>query len=407
MAAGQRSQAGPLCRAAALRERCRFTGPNRALPGLPISSPARHRRSQSTAIDNVRVPDKESEKREPAVPASKELGAVLGRILDQLSLSAWMPGIAAVAGIAFLVACRLQTPTDGSLDAYEALRRLTHITLGTAVALLGAVIIATLLAQAFEFETIRTLEGYWSGIRLAWLLTTLGVNIQSASKSRKERRCRRLEKEAFSSACPSLVIGDPDVLRQVKAAWKAKRKGRSAPSTVQTEALYLLEHWREAAEPRDLRLLEATERSLEWYPTSDRLLPTKLGNTLRAGEDSLTVADGGDVQGFILRNYSRISPQLLVQLSAFRTRLDMYCTLMLVWTALGLLSIPALWQFHSSGHAANIYFGTVTVALTVLSYRSAIASAKGYVSALRAADRLVTRSLETEVASSAGDLTGG
>jgi hypothetical protein len=249
---------------------------------------------------------------EDAARSSKELTAVLGKILDQLSLSAWMPGFALVAGVAFLSVCRHQESPKGELQILSALEAPTHLSLGAVVALFGAVLIATLLAQAFEFEMIRLLEGYWPDRRIAGALTRWGVNRQSRKLGALKKRKRKLEKLAFKTACKRMVVGDDDVVQQVKLLWKANRNGVKAPEVARSdEAVYLLKTWRQAAAPESLRLLEAVERALIWYPDEHRLLPTRLGNALRSVEDGLKLADGGDLQGFIIRNYKSISPQLL------------------------------------------------------------------------------------------------
>jgi hypothetical protein len=325
-----------------------------------------------------------------AARSSRELTAVLGKILDQLSLSAWMPGFALVAGVAFLSVCRRQESPKGELDILSALEAPTHLSLGAVVALFGAVLIATLLAQAFEFEMIRLLEGYWPDRRIAGALTRWGVNRQSGKLGTLKKRKRKLEKLAFKTACKRMVVGDDDVVQQVKLLWKANRNGVKAPEVARSdEAVYLLKTWREAAAPESLRLLEAVERALIWYPDEHRLLPTRLGNALRSVEDGLKLADGGDLQGFIIRNYKSISPQLLTQLASFRTRLDMYCTLVLVWATLAAIAVPALWPFYSGWRYAMILTMLAFCILAVASYRASIASARGYVSSLRASDEEV------------------
>ena len=74
----------------------------------------------------------EGPKADDAARPGKELTAVLGKIIDQLSLSAWMPGIALVAGIAFLAACGRQESRQGELDRVPALEPLPPLSGGAA-----------------------------------------------------------------------------------------------------------------------------------------------------------------------------------------------------------------------------------------------------------------------------------
>ena len=83
-------------------------------------------------------------------------------------------------------------------------------------------------------------------------------------------------------------------------------------------------------------------------------MPTRLGNTLRALEDKMRLADGGDLEGFILRNYERLPGRLIAQVSDFRTRLNMYCTLVLAWIVLALVAIPSTWHFAGLWHITTV-----------------------------------------------------
>ena len=107
----------------------------------------------------------------------------------------------------------------------------------------------------------------------------------------------------------------------------------------------------------------------------------------------MKLADGGSLEGFVLRNYENIPARLLAQLSAFRTRLDMYCSLILVTGSLALISVPLTLKFDGSYHATTILCCLLFLALSIVSNRAAVASARGYVSSLIASDEEVTRAL--------------
>jgi hypothetical protein len=111
------------------------------------------------------------------------------------------------------------------------------------------------------------------------------------------------------------------------------------------------------------------------------MLPTKLGNILRATEAEIT-GEGQDPQDLVLRRGDTIPARLRLHHDQFRTRLDMYCTLIFVYVALASLSLSLL------GSASNPVAGTaattgVFLALAVASYSAAIASARGYCTTLR------------------------
>lgn len=324
----------------------------------------------------------------------KELSAVLGRIIDQLSLSAWMPGLALVGGLALLVALH-GSAADEFPNLEKALGSLAGLSLGGAIALLVAVILATVVAQAFEFEMIKLLEGYWGVSTFACRLR--GQRTRAFSKRLGDLRDqkRRLEKAATRSAIDRMAPTDRQLTREVKRLWRARRANAEPNVAPSPAATYLLDNWVRAAKPSDLRALEACETAIGWYPSEHRLLPTRLGNTLRSAEDRMQLSDGGDLEGFVLRNYETIPDRLLAQLSAFRTRLDMYCSLVLACTILSVLAVPLTLRFQGAQHLTTIVCTAVPLALAGISYRAAVASARGYVSSLIASDQEVTRVLST------------
>jgi hypothetical protein len=96
---------------------------------------------------------------------SDGISGFLTRILDQLSLSSWLPAIMIVCNLAVL----LQLGSQKNLDISAAVLRLADKPLGILVVLVLGIIVASIATQAFEFASIRLLEGYWGSIRmLAW-----------------------------------------------------------------------------------------------------------------------------------------------------------------------------------------------------------------------------------------------
>src|SRR5262249_34431043 len=106
-------------------------------------------------------------------------------------------------------------------------------------------------------------------------------------------------------------------------------------------------------------------------------------NLIRATEDDLDNA-GDDVQGFVLRQRNRVSRRIQIQHDQFRTRLDMYCTLVFVCISLTVITPVAL-----AGRVDVIAIAITTASFAVMavaSYLAAIASAGGYCMALRQMD---------------------
>jgi heme A synthase len=111
-------------------------------------------------------------------------------------------------------------------------------------------------------------------------------------------------------------------------------------------------------------------------------MPTKLGNILRSTEDRITPA-GGDTEGLMLRSAETVTPRLRRHHDQFRTRLDMYCTLVFIQLVLAGLTLILLVP-TTAPLAATLLTTAAFCGLAVLSYSAAIASAQGYCSTLRA-----------------------
>ncbi len=86
------------------------------------------------------------------------ISAFVARVLDQLTLSAWLPAALLTASVGVLLEFR----NLRSVDLLSAVTALTADPLRVLVITIPVLILATVVTQAFSFEAIRTLEGYWS-----------------------------------------------------------------------------------------------------------------------------------------------------------------------------------------------------------------------------------------------------
>lgn len=117
-------------------------------------------------------------------------------------------------------------------------------------------------------------------------------------------------------------------------------------------------------------------------------MPTQLGNVLRSTEVRLRHA-AGDVSSFALRRRKLADARTQLQHDQFRTRLDMYCTLVFVALFLAALS-PWLLRGVSHENREDLVQWLIPsglfLALAFASYKAAVASARGYCSILRVMD---------------------
>lgn len=331
-------------------------------------------------LNNQPVTSSGEEKETAAKDSSRQgvsLSEVVGRILEQLSVSAWLPATTLVGALAVCLEFRSQ----GSLSLPSAMGALSRNAGGTLVLLVAAIIIITVVTQAFEFETIRFLEGYWGGGPIWTRLTAARVRHYRSQLKGLRDACKAAERQAFRSAAKRLrktgiPAQDIEILRLLT------KKG-SAPGFADDDvARARRTKWQSVADPTLLRHWEALRRRTAEFPKEHRLLPTRLGNTLRAYEDRVVLSDGGDLQGFVMRNYASISNRLLNQYVDFRTRLDMYCSLTLVFPVLALISGALLWGLGPAAPLTTVAATVGFASLSAVSYSAAVASARGLGSVL-------------------------
>jgi hypothetical protein len=114
-------------------------------------------------------------------------------------------------------------------------------------------------------------------------------------------------------------------------------------------------------------------------------MPTRLGNTLRAYEDRAHDPEEGRLEGLILRVYHRLPVSLQSEHDQYRSRLDLYCSLCFVLMLSAIAVVPSFlrlgWEY------VTVTAGGLMIVAT-LSYRAAVASARGYGAAVEAISEL-------------------
>jgi hypothetical protein len=308
------------------------------------------------------------------------ISAFVARVLDQLALSAWLPAAFLTASVAIL----LQFRSAKSANVLKAVQALTAHPVQVLVLVIPLLVIATVVTQAFSFESIRALEGYWGGSRPANLARRLMTWRHIRRRKSTIDRLRRESGEAVHKAIPEMLMSG--VPFPVAKAIETRVSGGHPPSDLTDEQMELSRavDWRPWCVAWRLERLNHLVDEAMLYPDPHRVLPTKLGNLMRATEDQLQHA-GGDVESFVHRQRATVSPRVRMQHDRFRIRLEMYCTLVLVSGFLLVLTPIAL-AGHVGVAAIAITFFSFA-AMAVVSYLAAIASADGYCSVLKQMDK--------------------
>lgn len=345
----------------------------------------------ATVLNNLAVPTDPKERKpdptEAASPPAEGISQFMAKVLDQLSVSAWLPGAMLVGNLAVLI----QLHRQHDLNVAEAIVALTKSAWGILIVILFAVVLATMVAQAFAFEGIRLLEGYWGGTRLTSWLIILRTRRHYNRLFRIDQRLDKYKERAFDVAAKAMLRAN--IKRTVIAVYENQILGRPQEldhSDADIEEALKLE-WEMFCPPSWIRRIDALDSMASQYPEPHRILPTRLGNILRAAEDSLRKSSQTDLESFVLRNYDQLPAVLRTQHDQFRTRLDMYCILVFVFLALAALA-PALLIQGSGGWFAILIAAPIYLLLSWISYQAAIASAGGYGDALRTIDRTLSSS---------------
>jgi hypothetical protein len=380
-------------------------------------SPARHDARLSgwrvLPRDTVAMAEDEAATLMAGERGSESLSQFTARVLNQLSVSAWLPSAALVLSVAFVIelAASLDArvkvvakPSPAAASATtaghagslahpgvaeplgSALHSLADISVGGALLLLAAVVVLTMLTQAFSFEAIRTLEGYWSTRRaIEWWG---GVRSAKFNRARAEldERLKSLKSKAWHSARQGIEAQQDEDIRHNRQTdvrgWTADKLSflgaaltgqetdiRPAPAELPG---ILAIPWRDYAPPELLRRYVNLDKAVRDLPRGGRALPTRLGNVLRAHEDQI---GRKQIETMVQDVYDEMPPSLQGRHNENRDRLDLYCSMVFVlimvaavgWARLG----PRHWNW------AAVILG-ICVAAAWLMYRAAIASARAY-----------------------------
>lgn len=321
------------------------------------------------------------------------------RVLDQLSLTAWLPAGLVVANTYLVIGMYLvrdpkEQPTVGNLEAVVA--ALNDKPIGVILAVLFGVVLVTLITQSLEFAAIRFLEGYWGGSVLAAVPTRIGVGLQTIRLRLMDRRASKLESKAFDAAEERVrrdLRESPDVMSAVLLLASGRSTAHLQDDVVEAAGDYYdRRKWLRWAPAHLRHRANSLYNRRSAFPRQrSRLMPTRLGNALRSAEDELRGnAAGSKMRGYLYQHLDPIGPALMHQHNQYRNRLDMYAVMTAVSAVLLVVNAwllpPVLPGDVVTG--VCIAFGM----LSYLSYRGAIAAALDYGPILLAMDKIIAGS---------------
>lgn len=185
-----------------------------------------------------------------------------------------------------------------------------------------ALLVFSLVVHPLQLSLVKMLEGYWSGVFPFTILSRLGKDWH---------RSRRLKLETLSQITDEPTVGE---------AALAKTAGRKLRSS---------------------------------YPSEERILPTLLGNVMRAAEDFPDKRYGLDAVVFWPRLYPLLPESMAGILADQRNQLDLAARFCATFLFAAAISIAFLYR-----QGWWLIVPAITLLLAWLSYRAAVAAALAY-----------------------------
>ncbi|KGS07666.1 MULTISPECIES: hypothetical protein [Burkholderia] len=250
----------------------------------------------------------------------KELGA-------RFFLVAFLPILSVAVLIVGLNASGAPAASPSWASFAKAIRELD---LTQSLGLIFAVLVLSLLTMPLQEALVRVLEGYWGKLASSSRLGKFFLNRQKKKRD-------------------ALVA----IVQNIEQPPTPSRKSE---------------------------VDSAARRLLKYYPAEDRLLPTSLGNALRAAEDLATSRYGLDAVTVWPRLYPHIGEGLGRLVDSARNQLDVSVRLVPTFVVCALVSFGFLLRH---GYWLLVPFGFV--AMACLGYRAAVESAAAFGAVMNAA----------------------
>jgi hypothetical protein len=303
------------------------------------------------------------------------------KLLQTLTFSAWIGALLFTASVVLL----LQFRSARSVNIPNALQALTAKPISAFLIMVLSLSIVTIVTQVFSVDAIAILEGDWGRNRLARLARRLMIQWHVHRKNEIDRRLQQAYEEAFSPAKPRMLTADIPVT--VVNALEAEVYGQeSPPLTPEEENIFRGTSWRNWADAWRLARIDDLLSDADAYPVFSRVMPTKLGNLLRATEDRL-MHMYDNLARFVLLRRDFVARRVQMQHDQSRNRLQIYCTLVLISASLIVLT-PVILLGRGINAAEIAIISGIFAALSLASYRAAIASARGYCVTLEEMDKV-------------------
>jgi hypothetical protein len=274
---------------------------------------------------------------------------------------------------------------------------MTKISVGGALLLFAAIIVLTVLTQVFAFDGIQILQGYWGTSNIVeWVAKCRSAHFRNQCLSLRERY-RKRTKEAWTTSRAEI---EDQMDRAKRLGGEAVSPPRWTPEMISYLGATLIGDttspeltpaqreearripWQHFASSDLLRRQLNLDKRIQDFPDDiSHIMPTKVGNILRAYRDQVRrvayedFSGEASVQTFVLEIYGRLPSHLREQYREWRDRLDLYCSMVFVVSIIALVS-AAVFGLHHWQYAASAVL--VSLCGILLAYRAAVTTARHY-----------------------------
>jgi hypothetical protein len=248
-----------------------------------------------------------------APPGRQTLSQLIAKILDQLSVSAWLP-----AGVLIFLVLLIGNARASEGDVGRAVGALGHLSAPSLLLLFVGVILATVLTQAFQFEAIQMLEGYWGTGRVRTYVAEVRSRRHLAKRNALGRRLQDVADSAFTDALSTMLAENvpPTTVDLVKRLHQGEIRIAQLSKKQRNRAAN--DPWEDYAPLRKLRRMDALAAAVSRFPSDDRAVrPTRLGNTLRAYEDPVEEKLGHPIEGFVQEVFHKLPATRILQITGY------------------------------------------------------------------------------------------
>ncbi|MEU8639009.1 hypothetical protein AB0C38_43035 [Amycolatopsis sp. NPDC048633] len=288
--------------------------------------------------------------------------SVGSRIGRQFSIVSMLPALFLVLWSAALIA-------SGAWQGGPQLKQLGHEFGQPTVAKVAWIILASLITGLFlhplQFAMVQLLEGYWGHNRLARVLALIRIDHYRKKKLDLRKQAGSVDAQLRELVDARLVLDSDPATLEKEPITEEDREG-------------LLDSRRGDDFTPWILAAETLGYAADRYPDASRIMPTRLGNTLRREEDRAGQQYGLDAVTTAPHFTLVAEERHLLYLRDTRQQLDTsvrLCVVSVLATAetVACLFTDRLW----------LLIALATHALTYLAYRASVAAADEYTAAVR------------------------